>query len=243
MHSFFTALSFLTTIPLPQHLAKNFNFSGCQRYFPLIGAIIGLLAAICCYIFFALFPGLVAAVLSTIFLLVLTGGLHMDGLSDTADGFLSQRPREKILQIMKDSCIGSFGSLAQVCILLLKISALYALADQAYVAIFITPIIGRSAILLLSNTFSPASTNGLGHAINSSNNTFPMLLGLVVGGILLIVFFSYIGLLALILALATILILGKISQHKIGGYTGDILGAGCELSETVTLIILCSTKL
>ena len=238
MNNFLAALTFLTTIPVSGKKFQKDDFTNAQRFFPLVGAIIGIIAAIVCYVLFQIFPQQVAAALSTITLLILTGGLHIDGLSDTADGFLSHRNREKTRAIMKDSCIGSFGSLAQICLLLLKFTALLSLADFACLALLIAPLTGRTAILLISHIVPPADTTGLGYTVNSGKSKFALNGGIICSFLLAALIFGVNGILAILLALAAAWILGKISKRKIGGYTGDILGAGCEISEAVTLIIL-----
>ena len=243
MNSFLAALTFLTTIPLPERMLQNCDFTNSQRYFPLVGAIIGIICAIICYILFLIFPQPVAAALSTITLLKITGGLHIDGLSDTADGFFSRRDPETTRKIMKDSCIGSFGSLAQICLLLLKFSAIFALANNSWLAMFIAPLTGRTAILCISHLIPPANTTGLGHTINSQRNILALLSGIIFSFLAGLIFFGSVGGLSVLLALASAWIMGKISILRIGGYTGDILGAGCEISEAVTLIILSTTMI
>ncbi len=241
MNHFISALTFLTIIPIPKRYKYTSSFEGCERYFPIVGVIIGLLAGLCAYISFLIFPPLVAAAISVLALMVITGGLHIDGLSDTADGFFSYRDKEKTLEIMKDSCIGSMGSISQICLIILKISAIYELAASSYLALFIAPIIGRTAILYLSYKFNPANSNGLGFTINSGVTKLAMNFALALSVVLSYFLFGLFGILAVVFALATTYYLGKISKKKIGGFTGDVLGASCEIAEATTLIILSTS--
>ena len=243
MYSFLAALTFLTIIPIPNHLLEKCKFDGCQKYFPLIGLIIGTIISLLCYLLFLILPGMVAAALSTVAMIKITGGLHLDGLSDTADGFYSHRDREQTKVIMKDSCIGSFGSIAQICLILLKTSAIYELSGRAFLAVFLAPIVGRTAILFVSHTVKPASKSGLGFSINSSTDKLSLIFGIVISLIIAIILFKLLGILSVILALATTLLLAKISEKKIGGYTGDILGASCEISEMMTLVVLSASMI
>ncbi len=241
MYSFLAALTFLTVIPIPNHLLEKCKFDGSQKYFPLVGLIIGIFVSLLCYLYFLVLPEMVAAALSTVTMIKITGGLHLDGLSDTADGFYSHRDREQTKAIMKDSCIGSFGSIAQICLILIKTAAIYELSNRAFLALFLAPIVGRTAILFVSHIIKPATTNGLGFSINSSTDKVSLIFGIVISFIIAIILFKFLGILSVILALATPLLLGKISEKKIGGYTGDVLGASCEISEMMILVVLSAS--
>ncbi len=238
MNGFFAALTFLTIIPLPNKMLQNCSFDKCQNFFPAVGLLLGIIVSIASLLFINIFPLSISSALSVILLLILTGGLHFDGLSDTADGFLSRRPREEVKTIMKDSRLGSFGSLAQICVIVLKITALSALGGKASLALLFIPILGRSSILFLSHITPPASESGLGYTLNSSSNKTALTLGILLSLLFAVLFFDITGLLSILFALAALYILSKISIKKIGGYTGDVLGAGCEISEMTALIIL-----
>ncbi len=144
MKPLLAAIRFLTIVPVPgvwgtaeQDLARS------VPWFPAIGLLLGGAAAGLAWALSAAPPMLAAAVLVVV-LLSFSGCLHMDGLADTADGFLSSRPRERILEIMKDSHIGAMGVIAIVCLLLVKFAALAALpAGMLWPTVLLMPLAGR----------------------------------------------------------------------------------------------------
>ncbi len=242
MNGFLAALTFLTIIPLPDKMLQNCSLDRCQKFFPAVGLLLGFIVSIASFIFIKIFPVYVSSALSIMLLLLLTGGLHFDGLSDTADGFFSRRPEEEVKRIMKDSRLGSFGSLAQICVIILKIAALSALAGNASMALIFVPLVGRTGILFLSHITPPAAPSGLGYTLNSASDKTALTLGILLALLLAVLCFNAVGLLSILFALAALYILSKISIKKIGGYTGDVLGAGCEISEMMTLLILSASN-
>src|SRR5512137_125405 len=121
MKSFLAAIQFLTVIPFPKdYMPREEDLGRSVPFYPIVGLLIGIMAATLGYLMEAVLPPLPAYATILIFLLAISGGLHMDGLADTADGFFSARPRDRILEIMRDSRIGVMGVIAVVCIVLLK---------------------------------------------------------------------------------------------------------------------------
>ena len=115
MKGFFAAMRFLTILPIPDSLSGGEKtLARSISYFPLAGLMIGLIAAAFDYAACRALPLLPASVLTVVILIALTGGLHMDGLADTADGFFSARPREWMMDILRDSRIGVLGVLAVI---------------------------------------------------------------------------------------------------------------------------------
>src|SRR5208283_4809952 len=121
MRRFLAAMRFLTVIPFPGNWgADESSLAGSTVFFPVVGLLIGLGAAAVAACAARWLPAGPAAGLVIVALLAVSGGLHMDGLSDSADGLLSARPRERALEIMRDSHVGAMGVIAIVCVLLLK---------------------------------------------------------------------------------------------------------------------------
>ncbi|MDR6878436.1 adenosylcobinamide-GDP ribazoletransferase [Bacillus sp. 3255] len=126
------AFQFLTRLPVPVQIDYTDDvFRRSVMFYPLAGGVIGLLLLLAAKVLLLVLPAMPAAVLLLALWVVLTGGLHLDGLMDTADGILSHRPREQMLEIMKDSRVGAMGVIAAVLLLLLKFSLLYSLLTAA----------------------------------------------------------------------------------------------------------------
>lgn len=161
----------------------------------------------------------------------LTGGLHMDGLMDTADGFGSQRSRERVLEIMKDSRVGAMGVLAAVLLLGNKVVLLAHLqGNELWLGILTAVILGRSAMLIALYAFPYARAEGLAQTLRTRPRWYrlwPLLLA--APGLILLHW-------TLIFPLLAGWMLISASQKKIGGLTGDIYGALCELVEVTVLL-------
>src|SRR5512136_2286178 len=115
MKPLLTAIQFLTVIPFPKNFVSGEKeLEKCVPYFPVVGLLIGIIVAAFDYFIGIILPPFPASVITVIAMTGISGGLHMDGLADTADGFFSSRPREKVLEIMRDSRIGVMGVIAVV---------------------------------------------------------------------------------------------------------------------------------
>lgn len=239
MKHFFAALKFLTILPVPG------SWSGDKKTlahsvpcFPLVGLSIGLTAAAFDVFIGRMLPPLPASTFTIIILIVLTGGLHVDGIADTADGFFSARPREKVMDIMRDSRIGVMGVLAVVCVLLLKVTLLVNIsASSRWVLIMIMPLAGRTAIVTLMAALPYARPEGGLATLFTGSRSWPHclwawgLLFAVGGGLAMGT-----GLVAAFFALAITVSFILYNRVKLGGYTGDTLGAVCELAEIGPLL-------
>jgi len=118
MKSLISAIQFITILPAGKTM--YFEPDGMIRYFPLVGLLLGLLLALFDLVVSSLFSVPAAAALDVVFLVCLTGGFHLDGLSDAADGLFSHRPREDALRIMKDSRVGALGMITLISVVALK---------------------------------------------------------------------------------------------------------------------------
>jgi adenosylcobinamide-GDP ribazoletransferase len=240
MKPFFAALRFLTILPVPvQWCGGPAALSESVRTFPLVGLVLGGLAAGAATGFAAAFPPLPAAVLLTALLAAFSGGFHLDGLSDAADGFFSSRPRARVLEIMRDSHIGAMGVIALVLVLMLKAAALASLpaADLPRVA-FLMPLAGRAVLpLVIALVPYARPSGGLGTAFFARKRPVAAVLG-----ILLLVLFGIsvagtAGLAAAGCAVLAALFMTAWSLRRIGGATGDTLGATCELAELAPALL------
>lgn len=238
MNSFFTALQFLTRIRvIRQDTVAPAAFAASVKYFPLVGAVLGgLLAAFYHLTAHHLSIHTLAAAL-IVLEVALTGGLHCDGLMDSADGLLSGRPRERMLEIMKDSRVGAHGVVAFVLLVLAKWSLLLDLLPSApLAALFVMPVLGRLALVIAITVFPYARPEGIGKAFADGAGRR----ALTVAAATALGLAAYLGPAALAaLAAAALLALGfgRYAVRALGGLTGDTYGAVCELSEVAVLLV------
>jgi adenosylcobinamide-GDP ribazoletransferase len=236
------ALAFLTRIPVPHDEAPATPLAQAARGFPVAGLVVGIGGAV----MFALgevftLPSLVASLLAIAVMVLLTGGLHEDGLADTADGLGGGRDRDHALAIMRDSRIGSFGVIALVIGTGLRAAAINALGypDAAGVAIIAAACASRAVLPVMMLYLPSARPDGLAQAAGT-----PERRAVIEGGILAaLVVFLCLGFVATLIlaglfALSVILFM-RYLHHRLGGQTGDTLGAaqqGCEI-----LVLLVAT--
>lgn len=246
--SFVAALRFLSIIPVSDSFGTSEDeLARSVPFFPLVGLFFSCIALPLAWGLYMVLPPAVAAVLIVFLLLGFSGGLHLDGLADTADGFFSARPRERILEIMRDSATGAMGVMALLLLLSLKIACLAALSvsgDKLFLAVFLMPIAGRIAILLLMALLPYVRPQGgLGSLFPGSfasrqARLRALAVVLVFSGISWAAAGEW-GILAVFAVLLITALFALVCRRKIGGVTGDTLGAACELAEaTVALVFV-----
>lgn len=223
------------------------GFAEALRALPLAGAAIGGVGALALALSRALgLSPLIAAALGIAALVLVTGGLHEDGLADVADGFGGGATRERKLEIMRDSRLGSYGGLALGLSLLLRVFALAALAERssllAAAAMIATGAVSRTVGLAPLLMLAPARPGGLGAAMPLPSSRAlaqgaalaallscaPALFGAARGQIVVADLAA--GLAAMLVA--------RLAERQIGGYTGDVLGAAQQVAEIAALLAL-----
>ncbi|MBV6817352.1 adenosylcobinamide-GDP ribazoletransferase [Rahnella sp. PD12R] len=241
---FLATLQFLTRIPVKERWCDGVEMKDYPRgivCFPFVGLVVGLLSALVWGILVphvGAFPAAVAAVIAHI---MLTGALHLDGLADTCDGLFSVRSRERILEIMRDSRIGTNGALALIVAILLRATLIYQLSADGlavFAVLVVTPVIGRGMMSVMMFRQSYARESGMGNLFigKISEGRFYATLLLMAALVLFIAGFS--TLFALLVTLCFTFAFRRFVASRIGGQTGDTLGAACELSELVFLFLL-----
>ena len=235
------ALSLLTVLPTPE-LTGPWRGPAAAWAWPLAGLAVALLAWLLGAILAALAlpPGVVAAAVLAV-LALLTGGLHEDGLGDSADGLFGGRSRERRLEIMKDSRVGSFGLLAVLLVTLARWSALVALLEQGHMGggLIAAAMLARACLPGLMVGLPAARPGGLGASAGVPQLATVLLgLGLALVGALLAA--GWAALVAAVMAGLTALPVAALARARIGGHTGDILGASLLLAETVALATLAA---
>lgn len=235
MRGFFAALQFLTVFPLPGSLAPDEEaLKKAPPFFPLIGLLAGIVVASIDWSLESLFPVPVRSVLTVILFIAFSGALHTDGLADTADGLFSSRPRERMLEIMRDSRTGPMGVVAIVLVVALKIAVIASLPSSTrFWSLIMIPVAGRSALIVVMATLPYARPEGLVAIFRLARprlflcGTFLFLgaTGWLAGG--------KAGVAVGVFSFCFTLLFTVYLRRKIGGFTGDTLGAASELTELV----------
>ncbi len=242
---FCTALQFLTIIPVSwREGSDGERFSSAVSCFPLVGVIIGLAAMGVAYICSLVFPHSVVAFLSVVCLAFLTGALHLDGLADSSDGLLSFRPREQSLEIMKDSRIGAMGVVSLLLVILGKYSALVSLdIHSLLVALLFSPFAGRCAIVVTMAAVPYARKNGgLGSFFYTREMKTHSRIWLGAFSAAALLFFGLRAIAVLLVFLLSVYFFNLFCIRRIGGVTGDTLGAQSELAELVMMLTITALE-
>jgi len=234
------ALVLLTRLPLPALPRPWFQRQAQAAWaFGLVGLAVALPA--CGVATLALWLGLPATIAAGLLLatqILLTGAMHEDGLADTADGFWGGFSREKRLEIMKDSQIGTYGVLALILSVGLRWLALSTLITQAGVwPVLALAVLSRAAMPVLMLTLPNARNTGLSHSVGNPN-TAACAAGLLLA---LLISVLLIGPATIAIVVSMILVtsgLGFLARTKIGGQTGDVLGASQQVTELAGLLVL-----
>lgn len=234
------ALRFLTIAPIPGSWGSaEEDLARSVPWFPVIGLVLGLAAAALAWVLWLVAPPMVCAGALVVALVSFSGCMHLDGLADTADGLLSSRSRERALAIMKDSHVGAMGVMAIVGAQLLKFAALASLSAEAiWGASLLMPLAGRCALVLHLAFLPYARTSGLASAFYRRR---PRRAAIWAAGILAATAWCVLGSRGLVVWLACMAVTLAFSgyvYHRIGGASGDTLGAVCEIVEAVPALAL-----
>ncbi len=230
---FILSLQFFTRIPMNKQIDFNKeNLKYSVFYLPLVGFIIGGLAGLVFY-FLSPYNLMIASFITLLMTIILTGGLHIDGLSDTFDGFFSNRDKERTLEIMKDSRIGAFGVLSIVLIVLFKFILIFNITNLPLV-LALSFANSRLVIAWIISTKKSSKSKGLGKMFNDSN---PKNLVLVSGIIycIILIFLDIKYLIPLLINFILGQYISYVSYKKIDGLTGDVYGSIIELGEAISL--------
>ncbi len=244
------ATRFLSVLPLPGP-SNRFEVSSTNdqtlhlgsAYFPFVGFLLAtLLYLVQLLVGFAL-PRLALAAVLVVALVMLTGGLHLDGLMDTCDGLFGGRTRERRLEIMRDSRVGSFGVLGGVCILLLKFALFASIGPRMLSLLFFLVLpCTRWAMVLALRVFPSARPGGLGATFRQTVTLPRLLVAAATAFLLALIVGHAVGILVWCVATGVALLLGAWVTRLIGGLTGDIYGAIAECSEVGVLLVLVSMR-
>lgn len=239
MNRFFLALQFLTLFRVKKELAFDAAELGrSMHYFPVIGALQGLILVLAWYLLSTLLPDSLVTGILLLILVLTNGGLHMDGFADTVDGLAGGKTPEDRLRIMRDSATGAIGVVFVVLLLLIKFLALqempFDIKAQALVAF---PMVGRWAMVPLAHLLPYARPAGLGAAFAGCGRGV-FLKATVLTAVVIVLLFGLLAL-ALIAAIGIIIYISSgFFRRKTGGVTGDIFGFHSEAAEVLFLVFL-----
>lgn len=248
---FCIALGYFTRIPVPAWVGwSSAELNRATRYFPLVGLLVGLAAAAALYGASLVLPWQIAVLLSMLTSLLMTGAFHEDGLADSADGFGGGWEKAQVLAIMKDSRIGTYGALALLMAFTLKFAALDALGLTALVALPVVHAASRGATLMLmaSMRYVREDDSTRAKPVAEELGATEWLPGALFGVLPAALAWQQ-GWLGGPAALAVpgaclvcTLLWGKYLQRRIGGYTGDALGACQQIAEISAYLVLCAMQ-
>jgi len=248
MQNFLKAISLLTRLPVRVTWDETTPPGRMMVWYPAVGLALGLLlalpAAVFCYGSQAAMAPLLGPAVVLAVWAGLTGALHLDGWADFCDAMFVHASPKKRLQIMADPRLGSFGGTGLVVLLLLKLAALQGLMQMLtqrptlFPLLIATPVLARTAIVWVSWTFPLAKPDGMAAHFKKGQTRRDLFVALA-AAILVAACGGWRGLMCIPLAALTACLIGRLAVRKIGGITGDVLGATVEAVETVVLAACC----
>ncbi|PWH20674.1 MAG: adenosylcobinamide-GDP ribazoletransferase [Ardenticatenia bacterium] len=240
MRSVWAALRFLTTIPVPERWLDETSTAPRMMlwWWTVTGGLIGALTAAIVWVAYLRLPWIACAALGLVALVVLSGGLHLDGFADMCDGVGSRAPRERALVIMKDSRTGAFGVIGIVCLLLLKFGLLAGLSPSwGIAALGCAPVAGRLAQAWILYLYPYArAEGGMAGDFFAATTREHIIVNAVIAIVILFVWLQLPG----IMALAWAMFWGSTGAawvaHWLRGHTGDTVGAMSEITELAMVL-------
>lgn len=248
-HDLIVALSFLTILPvrpkLPEGPVKAGDARAALRYgaraFPLAGLIVGAVGALTYAVCSALkLPPEAAAFIAIGAMIFFTGALHEDGLADLADGAGSHKDKDTRLRIMRDSRIGTFGTLALIIVVGVKTGSITALGWPDHVATMLlgSAAASRAFLPALMRFIPPARADGLAVQAGRPEENQVVLAALLGAALALLFLGPVAGIIAFAVGAGTAAFIGWFAKRRIGGLTGDVLGAAQQMSEAAMMLVV-----
>lgn len=249
MKRFISILQFMTRIPINIDTGFDEDFHKTLYYFPLVGFVLGVITFLIGLVSTKIFDPFISSIIITLSGVILTGGLHIDGLGDTFDALYSYRDKEKMLEIMKDSRLGTNSLLAVLFLVLLKVGFIHSLINSGLLwFIIFMPVVSRLGVLTITYKTKTPREKGMGNLFIGkctmnmiiTGTTYTILLISIISKF--IFFAKSITIIKIISSIAIVfLFVNLFKKHvyrKIDGVTGDILGCTIELSEVLYLIYI-----
>ncbi len=239
MNSLMLAIKFLSVIPLPGHdKVEPRELGKSTAFFPFVGAFLGLIVVSIDSLFVRFLPLPLNNLFLIIALVLIRGGLHLDGLIDTADGIFSRRDRTKTLQIMKDSRIGTFGALALLSTILIKWEVLNHLTPELkWRLLILAPALSEWAVVYCTFVYPYARDEGMGKIFAQETGWLQFSLASTTAALLIVSLFKDNITVAFLLFLILVAGAAAYVAKRLQGFTGDSYGAVGELAEISAFLI------
>ncbi len=229
----FGLLRFMTILPVGP---RSFDLRAMLPYFPVVGLAIGGGLAVLDAGLSVVMPRPTAAAVETVFLVVLTGALHLDGVADTADGLYAHRTPERTLDIMKDSRVGAMGLTAVVCTLLIKYAGLAGIDSGRTMTLVLVPALARGGVLFAIQRLPYGrSEAGIGRSLYDRPMVARDLAGIAAVGILCLLT-GWRGIWLIVVYLSAVTGLIGYYRKRMGCITGDMMGAMIEILEATLFL-------
>lgn len=239
LRRFAIAVAFLTRLPVRVDVGEERDVGRSVAFFPLVGLLLGAVLAALVLVSDGRLPASLVAVLAAALLAALTGALHLDGVADTFDALGAPgADRARLLDILRDSRIGSHGAAALLFVVLLKVTALHAVlaGGRATAVLLAFPALARFVAVLVIVLFPYARTRGLGVAFHAHARPADVALAGVIASVA-VAAAGRAAVLAAFVATALVLLFVRRVAARLGGVTGDVCGAAIELAEVVFLVV------
>jgi cobalamin 5''-phosphate synthase/cobalamin synthase len=240
---FIILIQFMTRIPIPLKISYSEKKLGKSiKFFPLVGLIIGLILyfanlLITVYLKNIFYNKTIIAIFLIILEILIVGIIHIDGLADTFDGLFSYAKKEKMLEIMKDSRIGTNGAVVLILYFITKTVLISEIITINSKYLIIYPIIARLSTPVNAGLSNYARKSGMSNAIISENGIFEVIFSLALSIILVFYIIGIKGIVAISIAFVFIIIFMLNVRKKIDGITGDTMGACLELTSILVLFL------
>ncbi len=239
---FFTALMFITRIPVPKWVGySEQNLNRCNRFFPLVGIVVGAFGGLVYWLSNFIFPISVSVILSMGSTILLTGAFHEDGFADVCDGFGGGWTKEKIMTIMKDSRVGAYGMIGVILLFILKYSTLNAIPASLFIPSLIAghSISRMMAVTTMYNLpYVREDESSKSKPVTKNLHIKDLWIAIIIGLLSLLLFRNWMVYLTVIPVLIAKFWLDKYFKKWIGGYVGDCLGTIQQVTEVVFYLSL-----
>jgi len=238
---FLAALSFLTVIPMPRRRGVSPEQLGSSIVcFPVVGIVIGLILAGLYWLLHLVLPSAVVSGLLLICLVVLTGGLHLDGFVDTCDGIASHKTPEARREVMRDSRAGALGMVGVCCLLIVKYVSLNSVPESLMMAtLVLMPVVSRWAIVYAIFAYPYARPSGLGKVFKEMASRRRLAIATLVALAVVFALARLPGFVIMLGVWAIVVAMAAYLKGKFSGLTGDTYGAINEVAEVSVLILVC----